>query len=133
MTVGELIDAAGGLVGIGGVAIPSIAASYAFATIKRKATPELQAIEEYRKALCRKWAVLDDAGQPILVGRDDEQGRIVMRHVFTDEAAFEREWQEMRAQPVTLSGVRAVRIAEMEGAVVSPDVLFQLGPFVVAE
>lgn len=123
MSVGELLTARGGLIAIGDVTLPSIAASYALAKAKRKANPELATIEEQRVALCTAHCVRNEDGSAVL----SEQGE----YQFADRAAFDAAFAELLAQEVTLTGVRAVTVAELEGAAVSPDVLYALGPFVV--
>ncbi len=122
MTVGELLSSVPGLRAIGSVDIPSVVAAYALAKAKKKANSELETIEAQRIALCEKHTTRDEAGVAI----KDEKNN----YVFADPVAFNAEWKQLMAEPVTLSGVRAVTLAELAGAETSPDVLFALGPFV---
>lgn len=123
MTVGELLASVPGLQAIGGVDIPSVVAAYALAKAKKKANAELETIEAERVKLCEKHAEKDADGKAIKIdGAYQFNGALPQ---------FQAEWKALLAEPVALSGVRAVTLAELAGAVASPDVLFSLGPFVV--
>jgi hypothetical protein len=121
LTVGELVDAVPGLQAIGGTKVPSIIASYALAKARRKVNAELPDIEAQRVALCALHAVKDDLDHPVQVDGT---------YQIADMVAFQKDWQTLRAQPVTLTGVRAVSLDELAGTEISPDVVFALGPFV---
>ncbi len=137
LTLKELVLARPGLEAIGEYAIPSTIASYALRKAKTKAAAELTDLEAERIKLCESHAVKDDAGAAL---------RVDGQYQFADPAAFEAAWQALLAEPVTLNGVRAVTVAELEGASrvipqidgppvvvrgIPSDVLFALGPFVV--
>ncbi len=136
MTLGELVAAVPGLQAIGDYAVPSTIASYALRKAKVKAAAELETLEATRVALCEAHAIKDDTGAPV---------RVDGQYQFADLAAFEADWQKLLAEHVTLHDVRAVTVAELEGASrvipqvggppavvrgIPSDVLFALGPFV---
>jgi hypothetical protein len=122
ITVGELLAAVPGLQAIGDVKIPSVIAAYALAKAKRKANPELETIEAQRVRLCEQHAEKDAAGLAVKI-----DGVYQFNGTYPE---FAKDWKALLAEPVTLHGVRAVTVKELDGAMVSPDVLFSLGPFV---
>lgn len=104
------IDAPAGLVLLAKRDIRDIKASYAITKAIRKAGEHLAGIEKDRQA----------AGGPTHAGE-----------LPTPE--FLAKWQVILADTVTLEGVRAVTLAELDGSGATPQELLQAGPFINSE
>lgn len=121
----ELIKAATGLKLIAGADITAKGA-YAFRRARPVIAAAQAAFEETRIALAEKHARRDAAGAPckkIVAGTE----------VFDieDQAAFDAALGEIKAERITLSGVRPVTVAEFGDAKVSELAMTLLGPLVV--
>ncbi len=127
LTAGELRAEFPALMELGNAKVPNAAASYALGKAVRKATPEFQAIEKARIALCEEHAIKDDAGKPVLRTMPDGREAFAM----ADQSAFDAALALLLAEPVTLTGVRTVTIAELAGVEVAPNVLGALEHFVL--
>ena len=99
-----------GIVSISTRSITDIKAAYAITKAIRKAGDALAAVEKDRLALATKLGL--KPGDPITPD-------------------FAEAWEVILNDTVTLEGVRAVTIAELEGSGATPQELLQAGPFVV--
>lgn len=119
LTGQQLLEARAGLLAIGAREL-GVKTAYAIAKIKRQAQSAMEDIEAVRIQLCARYAEQDASGQPV-----QKDGA----YVFADPTAFQAAWKALLAEPVTLAGVRPITLAELDGLAVTPDELFQLGPF----
>lgn len=126
MTAGQLRDQFPALMELGNAKVPNEVASYAIGKAIRKATPEFKDIETHRLALCQTHAKKDDAGVPVLYTNPDGKEAFV----FEDLGAFQTALDALFAESVTLTGVRAVTIAELKGTEVAPHIFAMLDTFV---
>ncbi len=104
------------------VGLPNVA-SYALLKAKRKALAEIEDLEKTRLKLCIQFAIKDEANEPKLTPEG--------RYEIAEVEAFNAEWAKVLAEEVTLTGVRAVTLAELGDAKITPDELEGLGVFLV--
>lgn len=100
----------------------SIKAKYALSRIIRQAEGALQDVEKARSALLKRYAVLGDDGEPVVV---DGQATL------SDPAAFVAGYEELLAVETTLAGVRPLTLDEVADGDLSALDLIHCGPFVV--
>ena len=124
LTARQLMESVPGLQSIGGKTISNIKAAYALAKIKRAVSVELTDLEAMRIQLCESHAKQTKDGPAKTV-----DGKYELR----DNEAFGAEWDVLLQESVTLVGCRAIRLSELEGAALTADELFQLGPMVVED
>lgn len=120
ITAKQLLEAVSGLRKIG-VRDLTATGAYAIAKAKRQADGALVDLEAARKGLIDKYAAKNEKGEPIELPDKTVD--------LKDPAGFQAAWVSLIAEPVTLSGVRPLRVEEIVGPV-SADELFSLGPFV---
>jgi len=55
-------------------------------------------------------------------------------YTITDQAGFTAGWATLMAEPITLTGVRAIKISELaQGSFVAPDDVSRCGPLVIVD
>lgn len=111
----------GGLLAITKCNLKSIKASYALTKAMRAVEGPAKDIDACRVKLAELHAKLGEDGKP-----EVEEGRITL----ADPVAFAAGWAELLAEEITLPGVRAVTLDELEGCGVTPQELLSAGPFV---
>lgn len=97
--------------------------AYAIRKAFRKGQAAIQNIEADRQDLLESFAQKDEAGEKV----PDGNGGVLLK----DVAGFSKEYAALMNKSVTLEGVRAVTLKELENIKLSPEDLDHLGPFVV--
>jgi hypothetical protein len=116
----------GGFLKLSSLPIKNIKASFAITKAIRKVTEALGDVEKTRVKLLDQFAEKDGEGKVAMT----EDGKAVK---LKDAAGFQTAYQALLDEQVTLDGVRAVTLAELEGSGATPQDLLQSGPFVVEE
>jgi hypothetical protein len=137
VTVRDLLKAQEAIVVLSACSIPNVKGSYALTKLRRQAGIALDDVEKQRIDRCIHHSIKKD-GEPVI-----QKGE----YQFADRAAFEADWKQLCDESVELPGCRAIAIDELSGVTIavrdakgafvesieglSPDLLDQLGPFVV--
>lgn len=137
LTNAELLIAMGTATAPGGYLVIStrrnknVKAAYAQKKVLQQADAPLKLLESMRVGLAEEHADKDENGKAVM--RD--MGNGVSQYVFANGAAeaFGNAWNTLLGEAVTLAGVRAITLAELDGVEVSPQELLQSGPLVVEE
>lgn len=115
-------DAPGGLLLISKRDLKNIKASYAITKVLRAVEGPLKDLDAMRAQLVEKHGEKNAEGKLVEV----EGG-----YKLKDPVAFAKDWEALMDESVTLPGLRAVTIDELDGTGATPQELFAAGPFVV--
>lgn len=132
LTNRELLEAAGNgqiagpLAKLAEQPLPNIKTTYWLTRLVRAVQGPIADVEKARLVLLDQCAKKDAEGKQVLV----EGTQFVD---LADPAAFHAGWESLLDESVTLNGVRAIEMKELDHATLSATDLMRLGPMVTGE